>query len=160
MAIGKSAMASPNYKASISVSADVDVAYAAITHGIEHWWTKPDTPIGRLGDRAKFTFPPGRSYWTFEAIELTPPNQVKLKCVDALHLHEGQPEEIEQEWLGTVTQWHISKEGAGSRIDLEHHGLKPELLCFDICKAGWDFFFLVSLKAYLDTGTGRPHLTS
>lgn len=150
-------MSNQNYSNSISVSADVDACFAALTHGIEHWWTKPDKPIHSVGDRAKFTFPPGVSYWTFEAVELVPARLVRLECVDALHIHEGQPKEIETEWLGTSTEWQIKETGAGSIIELEHKGLQPRLLCYDVCQAGWDFFFLTSLKQYLDTGTGQPH---
>jgi len=28
---------------------------------------------------------------------------------------------------------------------------------FEICESGWDYFFVDSLKAYLNTGVGLPH---
>ncbi|WP_179954309.1 SRPBCC family protein [Denitrobaculum tricleocarpae] len=150
-------MTMENYSECISVSANPEAAYHALTQGIAQWWTKPDHPIAKVGDRAKFTFPPGKSYWTFEAVTLIPGERVEMKCVEALHLHEGQPREIEQEWLGTKVIWQIWREGDRTEIALEHIGLKPELLCYDICRQGWDFFFADSLKAYLDTGIGKPH---
>ncbi|KAB7613680.1 hypothetical protein F9L33_09900 [Amylibacter sp. SFDW26] len=148
---------SENYKRTIYVSANADAAFAALTSGFEHWWTKPDQLIHKVGDRAKFTFPPGVSYWTFEAVKLAPSTYVELECVDALHIHEGQPKEIEQEWLGSSLKWSISPEADGTKIELEHVGLTPNLLCFDICQAGWDMFFTDSLKEYLNTGVGKPH---
>jgi len=150
-------MTHDHFRRSILVSADAHSAFAALTTGIEHWWTKPDHPIAQVGDRAKFTFPPGKSFWTFEAVRLDAPHRVEMTCVEALHLHEGMPHEIEQEWLGTTVVWTITQDGDQTRIDLEHRGLNPALLCFDVCQAGWDMFFTGSLKAYLDSGVGRPH---
>lgn len=146
-----------NFNRTIVTAADATAAYNAVTTGFEHWWTKPEGVITQPGDRAKFTFPPGISYWTFEAITLEPYRYVELKCVEALHKHEGQPREIETEWLGTHVIWRIEEDGGKTAIHLDHVGLGPDLLCYDICRAGWDHFFMDSLKAYLDTGTGTPH---
>ena len=150
-------MTDQSYTKSIDVSADTSAAIEAVTRGVEHWWTRPDHPLARIGDRAKFTFPPGVSYWTFELTAVDRPERVEWTCVDALHIHEGQPKEIETEWLGTKVIWDFHPLPAGTRIGLRHEGLTPQLLCYDICEAGWDMFFLGSLKAYLDTGKGTPH---
>lgn len=150
-------MNAENYTRTITVKNTQKAAYQALTGGIENWWTKPDTPLTILGDRAKFAFPPGKSFWTFEATELKPGKRVEMRCVEALHLHEGQPKEIEQEWLGTTVIWDIIPDGDKTDIRIEHIGLVPTLHCYEICEAGWDMFFVDSLKAYLDTGVGRPH---
>lgn len=151
-------MSDKNYAKSIVVNASAADAYTALTSGMEHWWTKPDLPMKTVGDRSKFTFPPGVSYWTFEATDLIPSRRVEMECVDALHIHERQPKEIEQEWLGTKAIFIIESDGDKTRIQLEHVGLQPTLLCYDVCEAGWDLFFLVSLQSYLDTGKGKPHI--
>lgn len=150
-------MSAPNYTRTITVKNTPDAAYRALTGGIENWWTKPDTPLTSLGDRAKFSFPPGKSFWTFEATVLTPNERVEMRCVEALHLHEGQPKEIEKEWLGTRVIWEIIPNGDETDIRVEHMGLVPTLHCYEVCEAGWDLFFVASLKAYLDTGIGHPH---
>ncbi len=150
-------MTSPSYTKSIDVLAPPSDAFRAVTQGVAHWWTRPDQPLNNIGDRAKFTFPPGVSYWTFELTGMDRPTQIEWTCVDALHIHEGQPKEIETEWLNTKVLWQITEEGSGSRIEMQHQGLTPELLCYDVCEAGWDMFFLSSLKQYLDTGKGTPH---
>ncbi|WP_299877913.1 SRPBCC domain-containing protein [uncultured Sulfitobacter sp.] len=150
-------MTTQSYKKSIEVAASPATAFEAVTRGVEHWWTRPDQPLVRLGDRAKFTFPPGVSYWTFELTGMDEPSQVEWTCVDALHIHEGQPKEIEAEWLDTKVLWDIRGHVDGTQIELQHAGLTPQLLCYDICEAGWDLFFLGSLKRYLDTGIGSPH---
>jgi hypothetical protein len=150
-------MRTDNYKSKITVNADADKVFWALTEGMHEWWTVPDAPMKKVGDRSKFTFPPGKSYWTFEASVLEPGKCVEMICVDALHLHEGQPEEVETEWLGTRVVWNIETMGPQTNIHIEHHGLVPSLHCFSICEEGWDFFFTDSLKAYLDTGAGKPH---
>ena len=150
-------MSTENYAKTITVAATPDQAYQALTAGFDQWWTTPDRPILNVGDRAKFGFPPGITYWTFEATRLTPGERVELECIDALHIHDGQPKEIETEWLGTKAIWRIESHGDKTDIHFEHVGLKPSLICFGICQAGWDLFFVDSLKAYLDTGVGHPH---
>ncbi len=150
-------MRTSNYSRTITVKNNSNAAYHALTKGIENWWTKPDAPISTLGDQAKFSFPPGNGYWVFEATILEPSKRVEMRCVEALHLHEGMPKEIEQEWLGTVVNWEITPKGEETDIHIEHIGLVPTLHCYGICEAGWDMFFVDSLQAYLDTGVGNPH---
>ena len=84
------------------------------------------------------------------------PERVELVCVDALHLLEGNPKEVETEWLDTKVIWEIEQQSEKTIIRFEHDGLTPNLLCYAICEAGWDLFFVDSLKAYLDTGIGKP----
>lgn len=146
-----------NYSRTITVSATPQQAYWALTEGMHEWWTKPDAPMLQVGDKSKFTFPPGESYWTFEAVSLVPSEKVEMVCIAALHLHEGQPKEIETEWLNTRVAWTIQPSGDQTKIHVEHHGLIPVLHCYEICQMGWDFFFVKSLAAFLDTGVGQPH---
>ncbi|MES9851030.1 MAG: hypothetical protein ABW170_04275 [Candidatus Thiodiazotropha sp. L084R] len=82
---------------------------------------------------------------------------VELVCVDAHHEHEGLPSTIQKEWLGTKLKWVIRNLDGVTQIDFVHEGLVKELECYDICKQGWDYYFLSSLKQYLDTGTGTPY---
>lgn len=153
-------MANSNYTRTISVRATPEAAYAALTTGFAHWWTVPDKTIQRVGDQAKFMFPPGKSYWTLEAVRLKPGAHVETVCVDAHHLHDGLPPEVEKEWLDTRINWSIEGKDGYTDITVEHEGLVPSLNCYEVCEAGWDFFFVSSLKAYLDTGVGTPHHAS
>lgn len=146
-----------NYKRSISVSASTTQAYQALTTGYAHWWTKPDQVFKRVGDIARFSFPPLKSYWTFEAVKLVQNELVELKCVDAYHLHDDMPPDIETEWLGSILRFSIVELDGKTEITLDHLGLTPELLCYDVCEAGWDYFFLSSLPRFLNTGIGSPH---
>lgn len=144
-----------SYQRTIETSGSGKQAYDALTSGFENWWTTESGKFEKVGDTVKFSFG-GFGYWTFKAI-LLEPNRIELECVEALHIHEGKPKEIETEWLGTRAIWDISEHDGVTKIAFLHDGLTPDLLCFDICEAGWDMFFVDSLKAYLDTGVGKPH---
>ncbi|PCJ18813.1 MAG: hypothetical protein COA96_16530 [SAR86 cluster bacterium] len=150
-------MNNQNYTKTITVNAKPTIAYQAISEEFEKWWTKPDCSIRKVGDRAKFSFPPGKTYWVFEAIELIPDKRVELKCIEALHIFEGQPSKVEKEWLGSSIIFEITQVNDSTTIRFEHIGLEPSMFCYDICEAGWNYFFVESLKLYLDTGSGKPY---
>lgn len=150
-------MSKRNYSKSITVKASPEESYRALTRGYSGWWTACEGSFEQPGDRIKFTFPPQVSYWTFAARRLEPNSCVELECVGALHKLLDKPGSSETEWLGSTTRWDIEASGEGSVIRFEHDGLTPDLACYEICEEGWDFFFLDSLKSYLDSGVGKPH---
>ncbi|WP_246125377.1 SRPBCC family protein [Exilibacterium tricleocarpae] len=151
-------MVKESYQRSISVAATPADAYQALTTGYEHWWTSTQgKSFNQVGDRIRFTFPPNASYWTFEAKKLTPGKLVELECVEAYHIIVDKPEASKIEWLGTRTTWAIEPTGNKTDIHFTHEGLIPALHCYDVCKAGWDMFFVDSLQSYLNTGAGSPH---
>lgn len=153
-------MTTNHYHKTITTSADIETVRAALTRNISKWWTEPDQALVNIGDRAKFSFPPNRSYWSFELTQLSD-TKIVLHCFDALHIHDGQPEEIETEWLETTLIFTLKQTQHGNKavvqIDFTHQGLLPELHCYEICQAGWNFFFAQSLSQYLNTGQGTPH---
>ena len=147
-----------DYQRIIEVKASPSGAYAAVTSGFGAWWTAAQAPLARIGDVATFSFPPATSSWTFRPNRLEPDRLVEHECVAADHSHEGLPESIRTEWLGTLLRFQIEPlVDGGSRVTFTHQGQTPKLECFDVCEAGWDFFFAQSLKKYLDTGKGEPH---
>ncbi len=148
-------MNNPNYKRTIHVRASRSAVFDALTTGIASWWTSEAGQFEKPGDIAKFGFSGRHGYWTFKATCLDH-DKIEWECIEALHIHEGKPKDIETEWLGTRVVWLMDATETGTRIDFEHHGLTPNLLCYDICEAGWDMFFVGSLAAYLNTGEGTP----
>lgn len=150
-------MSNEDYQRTLDVTAPPEKAYAAVTSGFGNWWTDPCASLSKEGDVATFQFPPKQSSWTFRPKTLEPNTLVEHECVGANHMHDGLPESIRTEWLGTVMRFEIFPNGTGSLIVFTHRGLQPNLDCFEICEAGWDFFFMDSLKSYLNTGVGKPH---
>ncbi len=151
-------MAIQHYQRSISVDATPEAAYRALTSEYSHWWTAVNNEFNRIGDRVTFTFPPNVSYWTFAARKLEPNAVVELECVEAFHKIAAKPQASETEWLGSKALWEIKPQFGRTVISFKHEGLTPSLDCYEVCEAGWNMFFVDSLKKYLDTGTGNPHM--
>lgn len=149
-------MSTNDYQRTIDVSASPSKAYEAVTSGWADWWTEPDQSLCRMGDVATFRFPPGQSSWTFRPVTLEP-GLVEHECVGANHLHDGLPADIRTEWLGSKMRFEIEPTTDGSRITFTHEGLQPALVCYEVCEAGWDHFFLDSLQSHLNNGAGKPH---
>ena len=59
------------------------------------------------------------------------------------------------EWVGTTIVFEVAAAGGGSVLHFRHHGLTPQLDCFDMCHEGWTHS-LASLVSYVDTGVGQP----
>jgi hypothetical protein len=140
-----------NYSKGINVSASADAAYAAITQGMQHWWTEASAAFNKVGDEATFVFKPNPTAWTFRATKLEPAQYAELECIDANHVHEGLPESIAKEWLGTKLIFEIKPDTQGSFIKFTHEGLNASLDCHEICVGGWDYFIAESLKKYLES---------
>lgn len=137
-----------NYTATIKTKLPGDQVYAVITEHMSDWWTPMSAQFLNLGDRARTDFG-GRSYWELEAIRLDRPHVIELRCSEAYHTHEGLPDSIQEEWLDTVLRFDIRDANDETEITLTHVGLTPQLTCFDVCKAGWDHYFVGSLSSYL-----------
>jgi uncharacterized protein YndB with AHSA1/START domain len=59
------------------------------------------------------------------------------------------------EWVGTRIVFDVTAAGGGTTLHFRHHGLTPQLECFDMCHEGWTHY-LGSLVSYVDTGLGHP----
>ena len=145
-----------SYTREIVVSNTPTAAYQALTAEFDKWWTTSCNPISSVGDTTTFRF--GPTYWVMRANNLVPDNCIELECIEAHHLHDGLSSAILNEWEGTKLKWEILELGEITKIRLVHEGLLPSLNCYEICKEGWDYYFVNSLKKYLDTGKGLPYI--
>ncbi len=67
------------------------------------------------------------------------------------------------DWVGTRPSFSVrANVDAGCDVRFRHVGLRPNLECFDQCRAGWNHF-MPSLHRFLEVGEGlanEPRLTS
>ena len=147
-------MISESYAREISVAAPPGKAYRALTKEVDRWWTTDaEGDASTVGDEATFRF--GETYNTMRVRELEPNQGVVWECVAQNHASDQLS--VHDEWVGTRLRWEIEAIGSGIQITFVHEGLVPEMECYGICGAGWDRFFLGSLKKYLETGIGEPY---
>jgi len=142
-----------NYETSIKVITNEHDAFKAVTSELDKWWGMVDNPISKDGDEFSISF--GRTNWKFVITKYSQYNQITWTCIKAEHFVEGHSN-IEEEWLNTELAWAFRKDGDYVEVSFVHKGLTPQLNCYKICEAGWNFFISTSLKNYLETGQGNP----
>lgn len=138
-----------NYSKKIAYKTTPEILFQATTQSLELWWGKTDTAVAKVGDEFRTSF--GKAFWEFKISELVPNEKVTWECVD------GQPE-FEHEWVGTKLHWNISTDGNETHLSFTHEGLTPSFECYDVCAPTWDMFISTSLKSFVETGKGMPHL--
>src|ERR1700761_7193394 len=143
-------MNNPDYHIEIETKATPAQAFTAICD-VPEWWGQDFTGSAKqTGDQ--FTIRFGTTFVDFLIGETTP-GQKMVWNVTASHLP----------WLKDTAEWtdheitfQIDEIPGGSRIGFTQKGLTPVVECFESCEKGWNFYIGESLKALLNTGTGRP----
>jgi uncharacterized protein YndB with AHSA1/START domain len=137
---------SEDFESMKACSAPPEKVLAALRtpEGITDWWG-PTTGSADVGGTFEVSFQEhqqvivlhvepaeeGRVVWTVKETPLTP------------------------EWVGTTIVFDVAASGDGATLHFRHHGLTPQLECFDMCHAGWTHY-LGSLVSYVDAGEGQP----
>ena len=143
-----------DYQKNIIVNKPPSDVYAAITAYIADWWSNDLTgAAAHTGDSFNIAFNNTRK--TFVIEEAIPDKQVVWKCTKAYI--DMASLENKAEWVDTRLIWTLNTAGPGTTLTFLHKGLNKSFQCYNACESGWDYF-LASLKAYLETGKGTPHL--
>jgi uncharacterized protein YndB with AHSA1/START domain len=137
---------SEDFESTQAIGAPPEKVLAALrtAQGITDWWG-PTTGSADVGGTFEVSFEnhrqvivlgvepaeEGRVVWAVKETPLTP------------------------EWVGTTIVFDVNASGDGATLHFRHHGLTPQLECFDMCHAGWTHY-LRSLVSYVDTGEGQP----
>ena len=122
-----------------------DDVYAALTtlEGLSGWWArdttgKPDDAGGVIA----FRFVPGG--FDMKVVELTPNKRVEWLVTD------GPPE-----WIGTTVTFDLTQDGEWTIVLFAHTGWAEPVEFMYHCSTKWASF-LLSLKALVETGSGKP----
>ncbi len=131
----------------ITIETEPEKLYQALTTqaGLSAWWTKATTSC-EPGSIASFFFgPEGDHRVDMEICELEPNSTVTWNCVDGPWVQTGQ------------FRLAISPDVRGTVLHFSHDGWKDTDDFYQHCNAKWGYFLAVSLKSYLESGTGQPH---
>lgn len=138
-----------DYATRVHISASPERVYEVLTsaEALASWWA-PATGSGTAGGELRITFAGFEDPVIIKVKQATRPAAVGW---------EVESTTIFPEWPGTTMSFTLTGSGQGGcDVEFRHHGLTPQLDCYEMCRTGWDQY-LPSLRDYIDTGTGHPY---
>lgn len=153
----KNFLGKKDYQCEISYQAPIEKVYQAITNaeGLRSWWTK-NCAIGPVEINSISTFHFGANYKIMKIKSLAVNKEIIWECIEQYYADQNFTKN--NEWVGTQIIFSLMQNSHGSTsLNFKHKGLTQTLECYDICQKGWDYFLKESLKAYLETGIGKPY---
>jgi uncharacterized protein YndB with AHSA1/START domain len=135
-----------DFRSTKTFAAGPDAVFSALTDvdALTAWWTPAGGGAG-AGQTLRFLM--GDREVVMQVEEAERPTRVRWD----VHVCEAAPD-----WVGTTITFDLTPAREGTELQFHHHGLNPELECFDMCQAGWTRH-LASLVDYVDRGAGRPN---
>lgn len=122
-------------------TAQVFQALATID-GLSGWWTATTSGTSEPEGKIRFQFGE-RGYFVATVIEVLPERIV-------WRMGEGA-----DEWIGTHVTFDLKQEGEQATVLFKHEGWARPVEFMHHCSTKWATF-LMSLKAYVETGRGKP----
>jgi uncharacterized protein YndB with AHSA1/START domain len=141
-----------SYTKTLRIQTSPHQLYEAVTTvpGIKGWWA--DNTVANDGEiTVRFS---GDNFQTLRLMDPTPDKSVEWEWIAQYFPFEGATQT--DEWVGTRVSFAIQANDDGSStLAFTHRGLTPQVACYDLCNAGWNYY-LESLKRYLEQGRGTP----
>jgi uncharacterized protein YndB with AHSA1/START domain len=134
----------------VGIKAPASQVYAALStvQGVAGWWTRQTTGDSRVGGVLSFRFlsPAGTEVGTFhmEVLELRPDQKVRWRVKDG-----------PAEWIGTDLEFSLSQQDGYTVVLFGHRGWREAVEFMAHCSMKWATF-LLSLRALVETGQGKP----
>ncbi|WP_433127165.1 SRPBCC family protein [Micromonospora sp. CA-240977] len=129
----------------VGVVAPLDDVYRTVAtpEGVAGWWSVDTTGKSEVGGRlaVRFGDDPG---FDLEILELDPAGRVRWRVADG-----------PTEWIGTEIGWRLDQRGDFTVVQFTHEGWREPTELMHQCSTKWATF-LLSLKALVETGHGRP----
>jgi uncharacterized protein YndB with AHSA1/START domain len=131
----------------VEISASLGSVYEAVAtpEGLSAWWTR-DGVRGESspGSTLQFFFGQPDPAAVMEVTRLDPDGHVSWSC------REGA-----EEWVGTTLSFDLTEKDNETVVLFSHADWREPVDFMAHCSARWAYF-LLSLKSYLETGTGTP----
>ena len=129
----------------VGVKASTKDVYKSLAtiDGLAGWWTATTRGESKPGGQIHFQFG-DRGFFDTKVLELTPGKRIAWEVVDG-------PEE----WIGTKIGFDLKQEGDQATVMFKHEGWGEPGEFMYHCSTKWATF-LMSMKAYTETGRGAP----
>jgi uncharacterized protein YndB with AHSA1/START domain len=126
----------------VGVQATPDKVYAALTtlDGLAGWWTTDVSGEGAL----EFRFGEVGGF-DMKVVDLQPDTRVEWEVIDG-----------PAEWVGTTVTFDLGQDGPWTIVRFAQSGWREPVEFMSHCSTKWATF-LMSLKEFVETGTGAPH---
>lgn len=130
----------------IGVTSSPDDVYTALTtiDGLKGWWTENTKGDADPGGVIAFRFAPVPDGFDMSVRDARPGELVLWEVVDG-------PEE----WVGTEVRFELKQEDDFTIVLFSHTGWREPVEFMHHCSTKWATY-LMSLKQYVQSGTGEP----
>ena len=131
------------HKVGIKSSAP-DRVFAALTttEGVSAWWAPTSGETSKVGGKVQFTF--GSHVVEATVVALEPGKRVTWEITKG-----------SAEWLGTKVAFDVKAKDGDTTLLFKHQDWREPSDFMHHCSTKWGTF-LMSLKAYLENGHGKP----
>lgn len=135
----------------VSIKAPLAKVYAALStvEGVAGWWTKETSGASKPGGAVQVVFRSAAG----DEIGKMELEVVKLAPNEGVHwrFKSGPPE-----WVGTDVTFSLSQAGDDTVLLFGHRNWREAVELTAHCSMKWATF-LLSLREYVETGTGKPY---
>ncbi|NJD92307.1 MAG: SRPBCC domain-containing protein [Geobacter sp.] len=134
----------------IGIKAPATQVYTALTSidGLAHWWTEDTTGDEQVGGKIEFVFRTKTcdllGKMVMEVLDRNASKDVHWRCVEG-------PEE----WVGTDITFQLTDQDNQTIVLFGHRNWREATESTAHCSMKWATF-LLSLREYVETGTGKP----
>ncbi len=142
-----------HYTTTFVVDKTPDQAFNAVNN-VRGWWSGE---IGGVTNKAgeEFTYTvPDVHYCKMNIAALTPGRKIIWDVVesDISYLRDNT------EWAGTRIIFDITPANGKTEVHFTHHGLVPEIECYNECSNAWGLLVNGNLRQLILTGKDQPNL--
>ena len=133
----------------LTIKAPADQVYQALAtqDGVRNWWARDTQLDATEGGRGRFAFNDCQVVTTVRIDELEPASRVAWTVLES---------PAPGGWPGTTISFGLEQVEGGTKLRFAHRGFAKADDGYAIVTTGWAYF-MVSLKYYVETGTGAPH---
>jgi uncharacterized protein YndB with AHSA1/START domain len=133
----------------VRIRANPERVYEALTTtaGVRGWWTRDADLDATVGGSGTFRFYGGHGVTIVRLDELVPARRVAWSVQSA---------NAPGDWTGTTIAFDLRAEDDVTVLAFAHRGFAQPSEGYAQVNTGWAYF-LVSLRQYVETGSGGPH---